>query len=68
MDLPKNIAKVVKKVSKPLQTKTFIFEMENVADADDTVNAFCSSHDTLSIVLDRQKDNLIYRVIYRGEK
>ena len=68
MELPNNISQAVGRNKKrPLQTKTFVFNLEAVesGEADDTVNAFCNLHGAMSIVFDRHNGKLIYRIIYR---
>lgn len=71
MELPKNIHKAVTRQNPAkgkcaLQTKTFIFELEDAMDgkADESVNRFCLCHDIKSIVLDRHTSHLIYRIVY----
>lgn len=68
MDLPKNINTAIGRLKKnPIQVKSFVFSLEAVegGEADETVNAFCSLHGAMSIVLDRHNGKLIYRIIYR---
>lgn len=67
MDVPSNIREAVSKPRKGLRQHTFVFSLNDVklGDANDTVNAFCETHDVLSIVFSESKGNLVYVIIYK---
>lgn len=67
MDVPNNIKEVISKLRKGLRQHTFVFSLHDVklGDANDTVNAFCETHDVLSIVFSESKGNLVYVIIYK---
>lgn len=66
MDLPKNI-NAVSKGHRGIRQHTFVFSLTDakVGDANDTINAFCETHNVLSIVFSESKGNLVYVIIYK---
>lgn len=67
MDLPKNIGRaVMKPKSGGLRQQTFVFTLADMKnDANETINAFCETHNVLSIVFSESKGNLVYVIIYK---
>lgn len=67
MDVPNNIKEAIAKPRKGLRQQTFVFSLHDVklGDANDTVNAFCETHDVLSIVFSESRGNLVYVIIYK---
>ena len=67
MELPNNIKTAVPRPKRGLRQHTFVFSLNDVklGDANETVNAFCETHDVLSIVFSESKGNLVYVIIYK---
>ncbi len=67
MDLPRNITKgTLRPRNGGLRQHTFIFsQAEMKEDGNDTINAFCDTHNVLSIVFSESKGNLVYVIIYK---
>lgn len=67
MDVPSNIKEAISRPRKGLRQHTFVFSLTDVkfGEANDTVNAFCETHDVLSIVFSESKGNLVYVIIYK---
>lgn len=68
MDLPDNIRQAVgRKVRGGLHQHTFVFSLAEMKDdANDTLDAFCDTHNVLSIVFNESKGNFIYVLIYKA--
>ena len=67
MDMPSNIKEAISRPRKGLRQHTFVFSLHDAkfGDANDTVNAFCETHDVLSIVFSESRGNLVYVIIYK---
>lgn len=67
MDLPKNVNRaVLQPKNGGLRQHTFVFTMADMKnDANETINAFCETHNVLSIVFSESKGNLVYVLIYK---
>ncbi|MBQ8969154.1 MAG: hypothetical protein IJ064_05430 [Bacteroidaceae bacterium] len=67
MDLPDNIGEAVMRPRKRgLRQQTFVFSLADMRnDANETINAFCETHNVLSIVFSESKGNLVYVIIYK---
>ena len=67
MDVPNNIKEAISRPRKGLRQQTFVFSLHDAkfGDANDTVNAFCETHDVLSIVFSESRGNLVYVIIYK---
>lgn len=67
MDVPSNIRTAVARPRKRLRQQTFVFSLYDTkfGDANETINAFCETHDVLSIVFSESKGNLVYVIIYK---
>lgn len=67
MDVPDNIRAAVARPRKGLRQQTFVFSLHDAkfGNANENINAFCETHDVLSIVFSESKGNLVYVIIYK---